>query len=47
MIISFNDIPAMRKAFKRLVMQSVDIAYSVAAGCKVKPTSELIIRSWG
>jgi DNA adenine methylase len=47
MVITVNDIPAMRKAFKGLTMDRVDIRYLVGgAGRDVKPTGELIIRSW-
>jgi len=45
MIISVNDIPEMRAAFKGMAMNSVDIHYTVANNRRAK-TSELIIRNW-
>lgn len=46
MLISVNDIPEMRKAFKGLAIQRTEIAYSVAGGGKSEKTGELIIRNW-
>lgn len=46
MIISVNDIPEMRQAFKGLTMDRVDIAYSVAKAADRKTTGELVIRNW-
>jgi DNA adenine methylase len=46
MVISVNDIPEMRKAFAGLVMESVDITYTLAGSGKSPKTSELIIRNW-
>lgn len=43
MIISVNDIPEMRKAFSRLVMESVSINYTVGGGGRGKASRELII----
>ncbi len=46
-IISVNDIPEMRKAFKGLKMKSVGITYSVGGGTKkTKPKKELIISNF-
>lgn len=48
MVVSVNDIPAMRKMFKGLAMMSLPIRYSVGgAGRSNAPSRELIIRSWG
>lgn len=46
MVISVNDIPAMRKAFAGLTMDSVDITYTVGGQGKSNKTAELIIRNW-
>lgn len=46
MIISVNDIPEMRKAFKGLTMARVDISYSVGKPADRKKTGELVIQSW-
>lgn len=46
MVISVNDIPEMRKAFKGLAMERVDISYSVAKAGDRKKTGELVIRNW-
>ncbi len=46
MVISVNDIPAMRKAFAGLNMESVGITYSVGGMGKAGKTAELIIRNW-
>lgn len=46
MVISVNDIPAMRKAFAGLNMESVDITYTVGGQGKSNKTAELIIRNW-
>lgn len=46
MVISVNDIPEMRKAFKGLAMDRLDIAYSVSRAEARKTTGELVIRSW-
>lgn len=46
-IISVNDIPEMRKAFKGLKMESVNINYTVGGGNKkTPPKKELIIRNF-
>jgi DNA adenine methylase len=44
MIISTGDCPEMRKAFKGLEMQELDIVYTV--GEKRKKATELLIKSW-
>lgn len=47
MIISVNDIPEMRRAFKGLAMDHLEIRYSVGGSGRTKATSgELAIRSW-
>jgi len=46
MIISVNDIPEMRRAFKGLTMNRVDISYSVGKAADRKKTGELVIQSW-
>ena len=46
MVVSVNDIPEMRQAFEGLVMERVDINYTVGGGSRRKPAGELIIRSW-
>ena len=46
MVISVNDIPEMRKAFKGLNMETVDITYTVGGGGKSPKRKELVIRSW-
>jgi DNA adenine methylase len=46
MLISVNDIPEMRQAFKGLKMERVEIAYQVGGGGKTAKTGELVIRSW-
>ncbi len=47
MIISVNDIPEMRKAFKGLKMESVGIDYSLGSKYgKPAKRSELVIRNW-
>jgi len=46
MIISVNDIPEMRKAFKGLEMDRLDISYSVAKAEDRKKAGELVIRNW-
>lgn len=46
MIISVNDIPEMRTAFKGMVMESVNINYTVGGNNRSKAASELIIRNW-
>lgn len=45
-IISVNDIPEMRRAFKGLSMHTVQITYSVSRDKAVKPSGELIIKNW-
>jgi len=45
MIISVNDIPEMRRAFKGLNMDKVGINYTVGTS-NTKKSSELIIRNW-
>lgn len=47
MIISVNDIPEMRKAFKGLKIGTVDITYTVGGGDRGrKKVSELVIRNF-
>jgi DNA adenine methylase len=46
LIISVNDIPEMREAFKGLTIQRVDITYSVGKASERKQTGELVIRNW-
>lgn len=46
MIVSVNDIPEMRGAFAGLVMESVDINYTVGGTQGRGKRSELIIRNW-
>jgi DNA adenine methylase len=47
MIISVNDIDAMREVFAGLPMDRVEIRYTLAGNdAKAKPSGELIIRSW-
>lgn len=43
MIISVNDIPEMRKAFKGLTLQVVNIGYNLKVTGKAKQSKELII----
>lgn len=43
MIISVNDIPEMRQAFKGLNIQSVDISYNLKVTGKATPRKELVI----
>jgi DNA adenine methylase len=45
MVISVNDIPAMRKAFAGLPMDSLPISYTVGGG-KGSKAAELVIRNW-
>lgn len=46
MIISVNDIPEMRKAFKGLAMEAVGIKYSVGKSGRGTERRELIIWNW-
>jgi DNA adenine methylase len=46
MIISVNDIPEMRRAFKGLTMNRVDISYSVGKAADRKKSGELVIQNW-
>ena len=46
MIISVNDIPEMRTAFKGLWIDRLDIKYTVGGGDKAVPRGELVIRNW-
>ncbi|MDH3975543.1 MAG: DNA adenine methylase [Deltaproteobacteria bacterium] len=46
MIISVNDIPEMRRAFKGLSMDTVKIKYTVGGNDKAVNRRELIIKSW-
>lgn len=46
MLISVNDIPAMREAFTGLHMESVGITYSVGGANRSSKVAELIIRNW-
>ncbi|RQO63159.1 restriction endonuclease subunit M [Paucibacter sp. KBW04] len=45
-VVTVNDVPEMRAAFKGFVMQRVGITYSVGQAAKRKPTGELIIQNW-
>lgn len=45
MIISVNDIPEMRKAFKGLRMETVSITYTVGGGSKPVARGELLIHN--
>lgn len=45
MIISVNDIPEMREAFKGLIFSEVETKYSVGGGSSKKNFKELIIRN--
>ena len=45
MVISVNDIPAMRKAFAGLPMDSLPMSYTVGGG-KGSKAAELVIRNW-
>lgn len=48
MVISVNDIPEMRQAFKGLAMSTIDINYTVGgSGRSAIKSRELIIRNWG
>lgn len=47
MIVSVNDIPEMRKAFKGLKMKRIEITYTVGGANRGRtPRGELIIASW-
>lgn len=46
MIITVNDIPEMREAFKGLTMQTVGITYTVGGAGKPAKRTELIIRNF-
>lgn len=43
MVLSVNDIPAMREVFSGLAIRSVDIEYTVGVAPNRKKASELII----
>lgn len=43
MIISVNDIPEMRQAFKWTNIQTVDISYNLKVTGKATPRKELVI----
>lgn len=45
MVISVNDIPEMRRAFKGLKIREAELTYSVGGGGRAKPSKELIISS--
>lgn len=45
-IVSVNDIPEMREVFDGLVIESVDINYTVGGGSRKKAARELIIRNY-
>lgn len=45
-IISVNDHPEMRKAFKGFRMKTLDIAYTVGGNANRAPRKELVICSW-
>lgn len=46
MIISVNDIPAMREAFSGMRMESVDIRYNLTVSGKAAPRRELVVCSF-
>jgi len=47
MVISVNDHPEMRKAFKGLKIERTELRYTVGGGSNAtEPRGELIIRSW-
>lgn len=46
MIISVNDIPAMRHAFAGLHQETVSITYTVGGSGRSSAKSELIIRNF-
>ncbi|MDO8931892.1 MAG: DNA adenine methylase [Rhodocyclaceae bacterium] len=46
MVISVNDIPEMRRAFKGLHIQTADITYTVGGGGRAGKSGELIIRNF-
>lgn len=47
MIVSVNDIPAMRQAFAGLEMERLEINYTVCGAGRSKGTAgELLIRNW-
>lgn len=46
-LVSLNDHPDMRKAFKGLQMKTVDVTYTVGASAATRtPRRELVIASW-
>lgn len=45
-IVSVNDIPEMRAAFKGFRMERLEIRYSIAEAGKRQASGELVIRSW-
>lgn len=45
-LVSVNDHPDMRAAFKGLPMQRVDIAYTISGGDHRVKRHELVVRSW-
>jgi DNA adenine methylase len=46
MVISVNDIPAMREVFQGFSMKSLDIRYTVGGSNSASPTRELLIWNW-
>lgn len=44
-VVSVNDIPEMREAFKGLKMDRLTITYSVGKAASRKPTGELVIHN--
>ena len=45
-ILSINDHPAIREAFKGFHMESLDISYTVGGGARAADRKELVIWSW-
>lgn len=47
MVVSVNDIPEMRRAFEGMVMESLEVGYTVAGGASGRSMRrELVIRNW-
>lgn len=46
MVISVNDVPAMRKAFAGLRCRTADITYTVGGGARTKSARELVLTSF-
>lgn len=47
MVVSVNDIPEMRAAFKGLAMDRVELTYTVGKAGERKRFGELVIRNFG